>query len=136
MSKIIKNLKPIDVEANLIYLCPSCSCKHWLNLKEAKTKRFIVVCDCDTKFTVETIQKIKIVYKKRDKQENIKSLEEKNIEDETVDLLNKSCKILAGYGFSKDECIPLIKKAYENNPKSSLSEIIKFCLMSFGEKNG
>jgi stalled ribosome rescue protein Dom34 len=134
MKKMIKNLKPIEIEANLVYLCPSCSCKHWLSLKEAKTKRFIVVCDCDTKFTVKTIQKIKISYKQKNKLQTLNADEQKNHEDKTVELLNKSYKILAGYGFSKEESGPLVKKAYEQNPSASLSDIIKFCLVHIGDK--
>lgn len=134
MTKIIKNLKPIETDASFIYSCPSCSCKHWLSLKEARTKNFLVVCDCDTTFSVKTIRSIKILYKKTLKTEITKT-DSKSLNEIPVDFLNRCCKVLVDYGFTKEESKSMLQKAYDQNPSLSISDLIKLCLSNFGEKN-
>lgn len=141
MKKIIKDLKPIEVDASFIYCCPSCGCKHWVNLKQARTKKFLIVCDCDTTFTPKTIKKIKIAYKKKNiikLPNNSQSTQTNNrsLKDIPDDLLNRCSTVLVDYGFTKEEAKNLIQQAYESNPSSSLADLVKICLSNFGEKHG
>lgn len=138
-----KNQKPIDYDLYLKYRCPSCPTEHWISLKEAKTKGYRIVCDCDTVFKVKLIEKIQIVY--ADKQEKVKqdSIQQKTedqkqkiVQEIPVDLLDKCCKILVGYGFTKSEAETLAKDCYTKNPSEDIASLVKDCLSSFGVNNG
>lgn len=132
-----KNLKPIDVDAHFKYRCPKCSCDHWVSYRQARTKHFKVVCDCDTVFEVKTIKTIKAIF-----------IEEKTIQTETkteikpessgpvvpAEVLEKCSKILIGYGFTEDESLNMIQKAYSLYPvNNDCATLIK---MSIGNTLG
>jgi hypothetical protein len=143
MKKITKaNLKPVDFEAHFKYRCPTCSCEHWLSYKQAKTKHFKVVCDCNTVFEVKTIKSIKAVYLENSiptithdkKVEEQPSVATKKI---PVDILNKCNKILVGYGFTVDESTNMLDKAYATYPNNDYITLIKIALgNTLGDKNG
>lgn len=140
-----KNLKPIDMSVSLIYRCPSCSNQHWLSLNQAKTKKFIVVCDCNHVFKVKPVRSLKVIYQKSDKitkVENSSKVSTETIEAKPVvaqipqQLLDSCTQILKQYGFTSSECSTLITDCYNSNPKYTAAEIIKLCISKLGEKNG
>lgn len=139
-----KNQKPIDCDIHLKYRCPSCPVEHWISLKEAKTKGYRIVCDCDTVFKVKLISKVQIVYAETETKTTAAKVEteptvtqpEKIVQEIPIDLLEKCCKILVGYGFTKSESESLIKDCYSKNPSQDTALLIKDCLSSFGENNG
>jgi hypothetical protein len=140
-----KNLKPTDMSLSLIYRCPNCSNQHWLSLNQAKTKKFIVVCDCDHVFKVKPVENIRIIYQKtsRKKEQNqpvaassqIADVEQ-SVPEISQSILDSCSNVLKKYGFTASECHPLIKECYNSNPKFTAAEIIKFCITKFGVKNG
>lgn len=126
--KIKKNLKPIEHDVHLKYLCPnsSCCCPHWLSFKEASTKNFKVVCDCGQVFTVNRISNINIQYFEHIV---LESLDRKNsgvFETENKPIVEqikqeKTIKELAidlmkTYGFTELESSGMIDKAMAENP--------------------
>lgn len=138
-----KNLKPIDMSLSLIYRCPNCSNQHWLSLNQAKTKKFIVVCDCGHVFKVKPVHDIKIIYQKSVKNNkpivnntNIQSNPTKTVVTIPQQLVDACTQVLKNYGFTSSECIPLITDCYNSNPKHTAAEIIKLCISKLGEKNG
>ncbi len=146
-TKIKKLQKPIDMSLNLIYRCPECSNQHWLSLNQAKTKKFIVVCDCGCIFKVKPVKDIKVVYQQKvvvaaqtaqqqNTTETTKPAPEKKQPEISEALLDSCTKALKPYGFTSTECHPIIKECFKNNPKFTAAEIIKFCLTTIGSKNG
>lgn len=141
--KTKKNLKPIEHDIHLKYLCPnpSCCCPHWLSYKEASTKKFKVVCDCGQIFNVRRIKTLNIEYitKKRltsnpidGKIPGVFETKNESIITEPIDnsvkpIYNepvppKDIKQLAiehmkNYGFSEKESCVMIEKALEENPE-------------------
>jgi Holliday junction resolvasome RuvABC DNA-binding subunit len=135
--KKYKNLKPTDYEISLIYKCPNCRIEHWLSIKEAATKNFKVVCDCDTIFTVKLVKSITVNYVESEpKKEIIAQPVEKVIQRPNVDFVENCAKILVGYGFTKNEAVSLVNKTYESNPSSDISTFIKSCISNFGGVHG
>lgn len=139
MKKTWKNQKPIDTDAHFKYRCPDkdCGLSHWLSLKESQTKNFKVVCSCGTIFTPKRIFKIKIAYHIVVKKslENNKPIESEveNIEIEIaipIDILDSCANLLIGYGFTKDEAVNLITRAYEKCENKDPSNLIKFALQN------
>lgn len=140
MNKILRNQKPIDIDAHLLYVCknPNCRYSHWISLKESQTKNFKMVCDCGTIYSPKLIDKIKIIYKKDkvESKENIKApttQNKSNPKEIDLELLNKSVQILVGYGFTKIESEQLVRNTYSINPIDNCVLLIKKVLESFGE---
>ena len=128
LKKKVQTQKPIEHDINLKYNCPTCDQHHWLAFREAKTKNFKVVCDCNTVFKVKRISAFKIKY------EPDKILENKPFEIDTsipkkiqvpLELLNKACKLFISYGFTKKESEKLLQSSYEKNPVDDYSTFIK-----------
>lgn len=55
MKTIKKRQKPIDKDIHLKYRCKKCGIDHWLSLREASTKNFLVVCSCGHTFKVRQV---------------------------------------------------------------------------------
>ena len=79
----MSNIKPIDADIRLKYICPSteCNAEHWLSIKEAKVQDFKVLCDvCDTVFTPKRVKSITVNFleeiQEPEKQDNIKNISE------------------------------------------------------------
>lgn len=137
--KIKKNLKPIEQDIHLKYLCPnpSCCCPHWLSYKEASTKKFKVVCDCGQIFNVRRIRTLNIEYvtKKKLSTNSIDgkipgAFETKNdvpidnpvkpVYNEPVppkDIKQLAIEHMKNYGFSEKESSVIIDKALKENPQ-------------------
>jgi hypothetical protein len=136
----IQILKPTDYDISFKYVCPNkkCNNEHWLFLRETRTKKFKVVCDCGTVFGVKRIKNITISYFK-----NKKFLSPPLVPKQPISSLNgvpievlESCaKILDDYGFTRTESIDLISKTYSQVVDKSPLNIIKFALKSLEIQN-
>ena len=149
LKKKVQSQKPIEHDIHLKYKCPTCDQHHWLAFREAKTKNFKVVCDCNTVFKVKRISAFKIKYQLENK-----SFETEKTKKEVappvvvppvvapvvvppvvapivappqipLELLNKACKLFITYGFTQKESILLLKSSYEKNPVDDYSALIK-----------
>ncbi|MEX0595526.1 MAG: hypothetical protein WD512_03420 [Candidatus Paceibacterota bacterium] len=130
----MKNQKPIGLDLHFKYLCVNkdCGYHHWLSLKETQVKNFKIVCDCGTIFRPKRIKNIKINYLSKIKKISLTSNEDNNIPH---DLLDKSIKILLGYGFEKSESEKLLKDSYSIRPELDCGKLVKNTLVLFGERS-
>ena len=122
-TKKIKNQKPVSVDVSLKYRCPNTDCnnEHWLFLLEAQTKNFKIVCECGTVFKPKRIDNIKILYAKKIKTQDPDKIRES--------VISKAVPSLTSLGFSKEESLDLINKAYDKQPTDDLSFLIKNTLL-------
>lgn len=144
---IKKRQKPIELDAHFRYRCPKCGYDKWISLAEASTKNFKIVCDCKYVFQCKRIKGIKIQYytkkKTLNKSNNSKQPEPVQKSNEYIDtsisidenVLNKSIKILIGYGFTKQESYNLLIKAYNILKINTSSKLVKKALELIGEQN-
>ncbi len=116
-------LKPIEYDFHMKYMCPKCQYCHWVSLEEAKTEKFIIVCDCKDILKIQTIDLIKIKYKNKKQKSN------KNKE------IDKAVSTLINYGFSKTEAQGMINEIIDKTDTTNTLDIIKLALKNFGEKN-
>lgn len=130
-TKQIKNQKPISLDVHLKYRCPNndCGYEHWLSLLETQTKNFKVVCDCGMVFKPKTIDKIKVLYKKKlTKNQASKSIETAS-DNIDINMLKIATRSLVDLGFSQQEATNLLEKAYAKQPTNDLSLLIKNTLL-------
>lgn len=143
-----KNLKPIEVDGHFKYVCPNCGINHWASFKEASTKRFVIVCDCEQILSLKRLSRIDIVYvkkKKIQKKEEPVLIKEKaetvvkevvksvRIPDQTLD---KATKMLVALGFTKDEAENMLREAYSVNPTENIALLVKNSVAKIGGFNG
>jgi Holliday junction resolvasome RuvABC DNA-binding subunit len=134
-------LKPIDMDLNLLYQCsdPNCNSKHWLHIREAKTKNFKIVCECGIIYIVKQIDRILVKYNKKkssiDNAQSSQTQQDAKKIELSVDILESCAKILIGYGFTKTEAISLITKTYAKHNTSDVSLLIKLSLSSLEMNN-
>lgn len=125
MKTVTKRIKPIDIDTQLIYQCPTCGLQHWATLKETQTPNYIIVCDCGSTLRLKTINNINIEYVSKKKK------------DTHIKIIDQCTDVLCQYGFNKQEARQWVVKAHqtldENN--RSVSQIIKLSLKLFGENN-
>jgi DNA-directed RNA polymerase subunit RPC12/RpoP len=135
-NKIYKDIKPVEADIHLKYICPECGANHWLSLKENKINGYKILCEyCDSILKVKQIEKLKFKFKE-EKQEVIKqeptSLVEEN---EGVDFLEKSDILLESYGFSKAEAITMIDDAFSKTHSRNINTLVKTAIFDIGVKN-
>lgn len=120
-TKKIKNLKPVECVADLRYRCTKCGLDHWVSLKEAKTKDFIIVCDCDTLLKVKQIQTINVVYVDTPPPQIKHTAPVIATVRKTDDkIISQACAVLSSYGFTRQEAIEMTTKYTE---KESFTEV-------------
>jgi len=112
----IPKTKPIDQDIHFKYICPNNDCTdiHWLSLKETQTKNFKVVCDCGQIFKPKTIEKIKILYKKKN-----------NPSPKRTSEIDSAIKTLIGFGFDMEEIIAVLNNCKETNPALIVKEALQ-----------
>jgi len=122
--KKIKNLKPIDVVADLKYRCPNCSIDHWVSLKESRTSNFLIVCDCDTIIKPKRIKTIIVQYvvDSQNKNPPEKKIEKQNTDQNIIDQANQ---ILKTYGFTSSESNEIIEKYTLEEKYDSVKSLIE-----------
>lgn len=144
-------LKPASKDIYYEYVCPKCGCNHWINHKEACTKNFKIVCDCDIIIRPKRIIDTEIVYaqhKKPSSPSPVKPLENnetpiEDIVDHSPDgkeeeailddyVLSEASKILVGYGYEDNEADDLIRKAFELEKQNDISVLVKAVLKGIG----
>jgi len=118
---LLKIQKPIEYDIHLKYRCKKCAQDHWLSLNEASTKNFKVVCYCGKVFGVRLVKGFKLKYEPHIN---------KKIAKIPVDLLDKSVKLLVGYGFTNTEATDLIQTSYMKNPNDDFASLVKQTLAS------
>jgi hypothetical protein len=123
--KKIKNLKPVECIADLRYRCTNCGLDHWVSIKEAKTRDFIIVCDCDTLLKVKQIQTVNVVYV------NDATLQKRpvnttqapiipTVKPTDAKVISQACAVLSTYGFTKQEAMDMATKYTE---KESFTDV-------------
>ena len=152
-----QRLKPIEIDGHFKYACPGCGIHHWASFKEAKTKGFIIVCDCDESFEIENISGIDIKYKeesaettkeiikekriqeKRNKAKNTAEIQKEisNVEKKTLplDILEKAVKMLVSFGYTKSESKQMLKNAFEKHQATEIDTLVKYSITDFGVCN-
>lgn len=151
-TQLIKNLKPLEIEAHLKYRCPNCEILHWISLKEASTKGFIVVCECNSILKPKLITDLRIKYQPKNtkiKTEAKEVVEQPPVvtqsEEPAVEIsprlvppkeLFDSCRpVLQNYGFTASEANDLIDSTYQDHNNCSLTNFIKHCLKNIPLEN-
>ena len=146
LKKKTKNLRPIEIDGHFKYRCPNCGIDHWASFKEASTKNFIIVCDCETVFSIKRILNLDIIYssKKKKIQKTVEptttiekvvkdTVESVKIPDQT---LSKATKMLIALGFMKDEAEIMLKGAYDASPTENIALLVKNAVAKIGGFNG
>ena len=139
MIKKKKTQKPVEHDIHLRYLCPQCGDSHWLSYKEASTKNYKIVCDCNNIFMVKRILNFKLKYhnenlpKSKAKNETTNVTEQKSERKEQiipVDILQTAVDSLLKFGFTKNEAKSLLTKIYNELPTNDIALLIKKSLES------
>ena len=133
MIKKKTNQKPIEHDIHLKYLCSKCGQSHWLSFKEASTKHYKIVCDCDNVFTVKRVKGFKLKYCsliKQKKKPDLISVTKTNTNSISTDLLDSAIKSLIGLGFTKSEAKDLLIKTYNESPTDDIGYLVKKTLES------
>lgn len=153
-TQLIKNLKPSEIEAHLKYKCPACEISHWISLKEASTRGFIIVCECNVILKPKLITDLRIKYEKKKTITKIEPIEENISQDksETIEIKESEIKeppklvppkelfdscvpVLQNYGFTQSEASELIDKTYQQHSSCNLTDFIKYCLKNIPLEN-
>lgn len=134
-----KKVKPIDISASLIYSCPECNAHHWISIKAAQVKGYMIVCDCGCVFRPKRVKDIKIIYETKQPEQTVK--QNQTVQNNTKIVLDdfsleKCLSILGSYGFTKQESNDLIDKALDATQSRDIKTIVKFCLTNIGVNNG
>ncbi len=126
LKKKTKNLKPIEIDAHIRYVCPDndCGFDHWISLKESQTKNFIIVCDCGLKIKPKTVKTIKIIYREQQNKPKIKEISQ--------EILDKCIKIMFDFGFTEIESEPLVRESYNKFGIDDPLELVKKTIASIG----
>lgn len=134
-----KNIDPSEVDSSLKYICPNCSNIHWISLREAKTKNFKIVCECDSIIIPKQIKKIKAIFPKK----NIKNKKESAKivippvpkQDIPTDILNQCIETLNNFGYEEDCIKKMLPQAINAVRTGYLKLIIDYLFKNLGEKN-
>ena len=126
--KKIKNLKPIDIVADLKYRCPNCTIDHWVSLKESRTPNFLIVCDCDTIIKPKRIKQIVLQYitENGGKNSSPKTEQEKTeIQSTDPKIIEQTHQILKTYGFTSSESSEIVDKHISEKKYNSVKDLIE-----------
>jgi|LakMenEpi03Aug12_release.lakeMendotaPanAssembly.Ray.scaffolds.fasta_scaffold00642_76 hypothetical protein len=134
MKTVKKNQKPIDIDAYFKYRCPNPDCgqEKWINLSEAKTKNFKIVCYCGLIIRPKLIENIQITYKEIEN--NIPEINTADIVVPSI-ILDKCVYVLKSYGFTNDEANELVSLSYRKTKSDDWKIILKQALESIGVNN-
>lgn len=142
IKKKTKNLKPIEIDGHFKYRCSNCGIDHWASFKEASTKNFIIVCDCEQVLRIKRIVDVNIVFAKKKKiEQNIpkqnavvkETIESVKIPDQTLD---KATKMLVALGFTKDESESMLKDSYSSHQTENIALLVKNAVVKIGGFDG
>lgn len=142
MKTKIKTTKPIDSSVSLIYACPQCLQQHWVSLRAAQTKGYIIVCDCNMVFRPKRVDKIKILHinkkHKKNSSVHVNTISDhvtEQVETIPIDLLDRCVTVLVGYGFTKTEASNLVTETYKKHSIKDTVSLIKLSLSNIGVNN-
>ncbi len=143
-------LKPVSKDIYYQYICTECGCHHWIKHKEASSKNFHIICDCEITIRPKRIIDTKIVYeknikkKKKTKKNKIKkpnklsevdtSVEPKieNVDNNFTDNQQKAISALKSYGFTQQELEPVVKLCVEQD---EVAKLVKETLTRIGKQH-
>lgn len=131
--KIPNHQKPIEYDINLKYICKKCGQPHWLSFKEASTKNYKIVCDCDNIFKVKRVKGFKLKYysiSEKNKNSNFLDTRKNNTDTIDSDLLDNATKSLVNLGFTNSEAKNLIIKIYNESHIEDIGYLVKKALES------
>lgn len=128
-----KNQKPIEYDIHLKYICKKCGQPHWLSFREASTKNYKIVCDCNHIFKVKRVAGFKLKYDsvKINKPVITESKPVTKIENSIPkDLLDTVANSLVKLGFTVSEAKSLVSKSYSDCPTNDIGLLVKQTLES------
>lgn len=132
----MKNLKPIEVDAQFKYRCtdPECGSEQWLFLNQVKVKGFKLVCDCGAVYSIRPVADIKIKYPKKIGRAKTPATTQPDNVNTTQELeyIAKACKVLEHYGFASKEAKDLIHKVHDITECTDSMLLVKDALKLFG----
>jgi Holliday junction resolvasome RuvABC DNA-binding subunit len=121
------NQKPIEYDIHLKYICKKCGDIHWLSFKEASTKNYKIVCDCNNVFKVKRVKDFKVKYHSILPKAKTQVVSTNSI---PIDLLDDAVKYLATLGFTNSEAKNLVNKIYNEFPTNDVGLLVKKSLES------
>jgi len=130
---IKKNQKPIEYDIHLKYICKKCGQPHWLSFKEASTKNYKVVCDCNHIFKVKRVTGFKLKFDSIKTNNSIVKETKPVTKTENVipkDLLDTVVNSLVNLGFTVREAKSLVIKSYSDCPTNDIGLLVKQTLES------
>lgn len=128
-----KNQKPIEHDIHLKYICKKCGQSHWLSFKEASTKNYKIVCDCDNIFKVKRVVGFKLKYDSVKINKPVTTESKPVIKTEnniSKDLLDTVVNSLIKLGFTISEAKSLVTKSYQECPTNDIGLLVKQTLES------
>lgn len=128
-----KNQKPIEYDIHLKYICKKCGQPHWLSFKEASTKNYKVVCDCNHIFKVKRVTGFKIKYDSIKISKSVSATSKpvtKTDQSIPKDLLDTVVNSLVKFGFTVSEAKSLVTKSYSDCPTNDIGLLVKQTLES------
>ena len=128
-----KNQKPIEYDIHLKYICKKCGQPHWLSFKEASTKNYKIVCDCDHIFKVKRVTGFKLKYDSVKINNSIVKETKPVTKTENIipkDLLDTVVNSLVSLGFTVKEAKSLVIKSYSDFPTNDIGLLVKQTLES------
>lgn len=131
----MKNLKPIETDAQFKYKCidPECGSEHWLFLNQVTVKNFKLVCDCGQVYKIKQVGGVRIKYiRKKPLSVNQKSQDPVSQSTNQPEHFNKAISILKHYGFDQTEAQDLVKRVYDITQCSDHLLLVKDALKIFG----
>jgi Holliday junction resolvasome RuvABC DNA-binding subunit len=137
-----KNIEPIEKDCSLKYLCPDCSNVHWISLREARTKNFKIVCECNTIIIPKRIKKLKTVFCQKKIKQEVSLNKPKQVvippvpkNTIQIDIQNKCIEALRGFGYCDDEIKKILPEALEASRTNHIKLVIDYLLKNLGEKH-
>jgi Holliday junction resolvasome RuvABC DNA-binding subunit len=114
-------------DIHLKYICKKCGDIHWLSFKEASTKNYKIVCDCNNIFKVKRVKDFKVKYHSILPKTKTQVVSTNSI---PIDLLDDAVKYLATLGFTNSEAKNLVNKIYNQFPTNDVGLLVKKSLES------
>lgn len=118
-----KNQKPTEYDIHLKYLCQKCGQPHWLSFKEASTKNYKIVCDCNHIFKVKRVIDFKLKYATIKTQPHVTPIKQQLAIPS--DTLTGVVKTLTNLGFTNSEAKNLATKTYSDFPTEDIGSLVK-----------
>lgn len=153
----ILTLKPVSKDIYYEYICSQCGCNHWITHREASSKNFRIICDCEAIIKPQRIIDTKIIYAKPKHRKNDSSVttgqrrlnpstdpviketngQENNTacavaETSLLKIQQQAANIMSQYGYTIEEAMRIIINCDEKNEVKTL---VKEALTKIGKEH-